>query len=513
LPINIPPELWGIAFSLNSLNKTALLVGGAVRDHVMGLPSKDMDVEVFNCSYDWLQDFLAPLGKVDAVGQSFGVIKLTTPIGTYDFSIPRIDNRVGVKHTDFSCEFDPKITPKVAASRRDFTMNSLMWNPVTGEMLDFYGGVHDIERKKLVATSPAFTEDNLRLWRAVQFACRFDMEIEGPTSYMCSAMVCNHANEPCLGVSKERIWEEWHKLLMKGTNYLQLWPALKDTGLINALYKPLRDLVGIEQDTTYHPEGDASVHSMYVMNAMRDLCGNDPGMDRTVMMAAALCHDLGKANTTKLREVRGQMRWTSYDHQITGVPLAESFLCSIGAPRHVIAKVNPLVRWHMAHMDYHSKPKFVRQLAQNMSPSNITELTMLINADHSGRPPLPKGLPDKARAMWIDASEELCADHPQRKFVRGVDVLRYYPEGPKIGEIVKEAYALQLDGKINSFDGGSEWLANRARKDCAIVKGADLVARGIQGPDIKRTLDAAWALQQTNMKAYTTVDGILNDLI
>src|ERR1017187_4642055 len=172
----VPPELERILRQTPKLRQ-AWLVGGCVRDGLLGCPGKDFDVEVFGIGYETLAQALARWGKVDLVGQSFGVVKLTTGGGHhYDFTIPRRDSKVAAGHKGFAVELDPSITPAQAAARRDFTINSLMFDPRTGEMLDFFGGAADLRGRILRHTSPAFVEDPLRVLRGMQLAARFNLQ-------------------------------------------------------------------------------------------------------------------------------------------------------------------------------------------------------------------------------------------------------------------------------------------------------------------------------------------------
>ena len=151
-----------------------LIAGGAVRDALLGLEPADIDVEVYGITYDRLAEMLSRRGRADLVGKSFGVVKFEG----CDFSVPRRDSKIGAHHRDFLPTFDPSITPREAASRRDFTINAMAYDPVTHEILDFFGGRDDLENRILRATGPAFSEDPLRVLRGMQFACRFNLTLD-----------------------------------------------------------------------------------------------------------------------------------------------------------------------------------------------------------------------------------------------------------------------------------------------------------------------------------------------
>ena len=133
----LPEELSAILQDTPAL-QNAYFVGGCVRDWVLGIPNKDFDIEVFGVAYEQLVEVLARWGRIDLVGRSFGVVKLTTRTGqTFDFTIPRRDSKIAPGHKGFEISFDPAITPQEAAARRDFTINSLMYDPRRQQVLDF----------------------------------------------------------------------------------------------------------------------------------------------------------------------------------------------------------------------------------------------------------------------------------------------------------------------------------------------------------------------------------------
>mgnify|MGYP003345370985 CR=1 FL=1 len=174
MQLHLPATLDRIVRELTASGFRAFVVGGSVRDAMLGLEPKDFDIEVYGVSYDSLAAFLSGRGSVDLVGRSFGVVKLTADGHTWDFSIPRRDSKTGPHHRDFRTTFDPGITPREAASRRDFTINAMAYDPAAGELLDFFGGQDDLRNRVLRATSNAFSEDPLRVLRGMQFACRLD---------------------------------------------------------------------------------------------------------------------------------------------------------------------------------------------------------------------------------------------------------------------------------------------------------------------------------------------------
>ena len=194
LNIEMSPKVLSILSQLNANGSKALAVGGSVRDAIKGENPKDIDIEVYNIDYDSLSALLKQHGRVDLVGKKFGIIKFTEPGtgDTYDFSIPRRDNKIGIGHRGFKTTFDPTITPKDAAARRDFTVNALAYDPLEGVVHDYFGGVQDLNNGVLRATSEAFAEDPLRVLRGMQFAARFDMKLDPETAKMCQRMITDY---------------------------------------------------------------------------------------------------------------------------------------------------------------------------------------------------------------------------------------------------------------------------------------------------------------------------------
>src|SRR5579884_4134012 len=246
--LTVPGSLEPILQALNAAGYRPLLVGGAVRDALLGLQPKDFDIEVYGVSYDKLVSFLSGYGHVDLVGKSFGVGKL---LG-YDFSIPRRESKTGTHHRDFATTFDESITPREAASRRDFTINAIAYDPIRGEILDFFDGQADLQNRILRATSPAFTEDPLRVLRGMQFACRFDLSVDPATAEMCRSIADSYGT-----LARERVADEFMKWAIKSEHPGRIGGYLAVTGWI-VHFPEIAALSGVPQDPVWHPEGDVS---------------------------------------------------------------------------------------------------------------------------------------------------------------------------------------------------------------------------------------------------------------
>lgn len=230
------------------------LVGGAVRDLVQGRDPKDLDLEVFGITPARAEQALATFGPVNAVGRSFGVFKVSVDGMDFDVSLPRRDNKIAEGHKGFEVTVDDGMTIAEAAARRDFTMNAMAVDVLTGELHDPFQGRADIEAGILRHTSEHFAEDPLRVLRAMQFAARFDMVLAPETAMLCRALVAEAASLPM-----ERVWGEWEKMLVKGQNVAAGLRVLQDSGWL-AVFPELHALVGLAQNPEWHPEGSVFNH-------------------------------------------------------------------------------------------------------------------------------------------------------------------------------------------------------------------------------------------------------------
>lgn len=452
LELPISSELRQILTAIQAAGGRALFVGGFVRDFMLGEPSKDIDLEVYGLTVAQLIAALEPFGWVEQVGVSFGVIKLSTAKTVYDFALPRRENKQGQGYRGFIIEADPGMSPKEAASRRDYTINAMAISP-EGELLDFFGGQADLKNKCLRHVSERFAEDPLRVLRGFQLAARFDFTMEPETVQLCASLKQEYVH-----LSKERIWTEWQKWASKSTKPSTGLEVLAQTGWLE-LYPELAALRGVLQDKVWHPEGDVWEHSKYVVDEAQILSQRENLNEatRVTLMFAALCHDLGKATTT----IKKAGRWVSPGHAEAGLALTESFLERIHAPHYLIQAVKPLVAEHMSHINSLS-PRAVRRLALRLEPSIIQMLAFVIEADASGRPPLPKGLPVGAKRMLELANDLALSQESPKPILLGRHLLELARDGQlppeflhggrHFSELLSKVFQTQLDGDVNSLD-------------------------------------------------------------
>lgn len=427
----------------------ALVVGGYARDAVLrhlgrdAVP-KDIDVEVYGLDYPRLRELLDRFGSVNMVGAQFGILK----VEGLDVSLPRRDSKVGPGHRGIEITGDPSMSIQEAARRRDFTINALAMDPLTGEVFDFYGGIPDLRRGVVRATDPElFRDDPLRALRAAQFGSRFGFAIEPETMDICRTM-------PVAEVTVERIGDEWRKMLLKSVRPSVGLELMRQMLIMGKLHPPLQAIVGVEQDPVWHPEGDVWTHTLMVVDAAAAIAA-ERGLDdegRLVVILAAVTHDLGKA-TTSFRRDDGRI--VSPGHAVAGEGPARAFMDSIDTPRRVTERVIPLVREHLfPTIQKDASESAVRRLSVRLHPASIRELVWIAEADHRGRGidydgfPQGQALLDKAEALEVKLAKprELLRGHGDVLIAHGM------VPGPAFGAVLRQVYDLQLSGEICEID-------------------------------------------------------------
>jgi tRNA nucleotidyltransferase (CCA-adding enzyme) len=450
----VPPELEKILRDTPQLQR-AYLVGGCVRDALAGLPpGKDFDVEVFGVDYEQLMAALARWGRADLVGRSFGVVKLTTDSGlSFDFTLPRQDSKVAPGHKGFEVAFDPDISLRAAAARRDFTINSLMYDPRANEVLDFFGGQADWQARILRHTSDAFHEDPLRVLRGMQFAGRFELRAAPETVEMARAMKESYGE-----LALERVREEWFKWAQRSRLPSAGLRFLLETEWIDH-YPEVKALIGTEQEPEWHPEGDVFTHTCHCCDALARLPQwiEADAESRIVYMLAVLAHDFGKPATTHRAMKDARERIVSPGHESAGVEPARIFLERIGAPLAIVQRVIPLVQNHLFHLETISD-RAVRRLAKRLAPESIEGLCLVMTADSMGRPPRPAEVPENVKTLLARAHELEVRQKPPAPILLGRHLLPLgVPPGPRLGEILDKAYEAQLEGVFADLAGALHW--------------------------------------------------------
>lgn len=311
----------------------AYYVGGFVRDALAHRENKDVDIEVHGITPEALEEILDSLGERISIGESFGVYGLKGC--SLDIAMPRKEEVRGRGHRDFAIFVDPFIGTEAAARRRDFTINAMMQDILTGEIVDHFGGADDLRAGVLRhVNTQSFGEDPLRVLRAAQFAARFGFRVAEETVTLCSRMELQH-------LPRERVEGELKKALLKAEKPSIFFEVLRRMDQLDHWFPELKDLIGIRQNPVYHSEGDVWTHTMMVLDEAAKL------RDRTSapywFMLSAVVHDLGKAVCTE--DHAGVLH--AYQHEIKGLPLAESFLRRITGETKLIEYVLNMVEYHM----------------------------------------------------------------------------------------------------------------------------------------------------------------------
>src|SRR5690349_9288635 len=417
----------------------------------MGAQPKDWDLEVYNLDAARVREILDQFGPVNVVGEAFTVYKLGNHL---DVSIPRRERKSGRGHKGFVIEGDPFMSVAEATLRRDFTINAILQDPLTGEIIDPFDGRRDIEQRVLRAVSKdTFAEDSLRVLRAAQFAARFEFQIDPDTIELCRTIDLSD-------LPAERIWGEMEKLLLRASRPSIGLEWLRRLGVIEKLFPEIQALIGVPQDPEWHPEGDVFVHTQLAVDRGRELIEDLPYPRQVTVMLAALAHDFGKPATTEFLEGR----WRSRGHEEAGVPPTESFLSRLNVHTiegyHVRAQVIALVREHLKPGEFYKKRDEVgegafRRLARRCEPDLLYRVA---KADSLGRNapwvPQENWYGSEAQEWFIQRARELDIEQrPPEPLLLGRHLLLLgIAPGPAVGEITRAVYEMQLDGRVRTID-------------------------------------------------------------
>ena len=446
-PVDPPALAADIARAMQDTGGRALVVGGWVRDRLLGLASKDVDVEVYGVPAPRVRQVLEGFGRVDAVGESFQVYKC----GGIDVSLPRRESKSGRGHRGFDVVGDPALSTEDAARRRDFTVNAIAWDPLTDEYIDPFRGRDDLAARVLRVVDPAtFGDDSLRVLRALQFVARFDLTMDAETHAICRAV-------PLDDLPAERVWGEMEKLLLATRPSRGLALAM-ELGVVEKLFPELLALSGCPQEPAWHPEGDVWVHTLQVVDQARRRIDDLPRAAQLTVMLGALCHDFGKPATTKFSD--GRIR--SLDHEEQGVWPATVFLDRLQVHTldgyDVRKQVLGMVAQHLKPGSWHKAKDNVgdgafRRLAHKV---DLELLARVAKADCEGRAP---GTFDCSAMDWfLERARALGVEHkPPPPILLGRHVLALgVPPGPRVGEILQAVYERQMDGAVATLDAAIE---------------------------------------------------------
>lgn len=401
----------------------AYYAGGCVRDYLCGINMadlKDLDIEVFGLEAEEVLSLLNQFAEAQWVGKSFPVIKLK-----------------GYPRWDFTVPDHPDMPLEEACRRRDFTMNAILSDILSGEVFDFFNGRKDLQNRILRQTGPeVFGQDPLRAYRACQLAARMDLTIE-PLTFKAMA-------ELDIGqLAPERVFEELRKMLLLSEHPSIGLRYMEKSGLLQKVHPDLYALIGCEQSPTHHPEGDVWEHTLLVVDeaAKRKNLSSDP----EVYMFAALLHDIAKPQVTR----REKEKVTAYGHDTEGARLARQFLERWRAPRRLTDAVVVLVREHMRPVLLYKQRERItdKAIRKLVSRVNLSELLLLSEADYYGRTLERDYTP--IREWMIDYAEKLGLemDGGFKALIQGRDLLAMgIPPGKAYADILARAYEWQLEG-------------------------------------------------------------------
>lgn len=425
-----------IAPAIEERGGKAYLVGGYVRDHVLGVESKDIDVEVHGLELDEVEEVLVGFGPVDHVGRSFGVLKLRGVEA--DFSLPRRDTKIAPGHRGFDVTFDPHMGFAEAARRRDFTINSMGMDAVTGEVVDPHGGADDLRTRVLRETDARyFAEDPLRGLRAAQLAARFELQPTDSVLELCRGLDLSE-------LPGERLKLEFDKLLLRARRPSIGLAFLRETSLIR-FFPELQAMIGTPQDSEWHPEGEVWTHVLNVVDQAAAL-EIDDAERRPVVMYGALCHDLGKPATTT--EEDGRIK--SPGHEEVGLDPARSFMRRLAASQALTDATLAMVAEHSRPLQFMkggATDKAYRRLARKLEARGTTMevLELVARADFRGRAtpdaagPFAAGDEFLRRAAALEVETSAPADVVLGRHL----IARGMKPGPEFGEILERCRDIQ----------------------------------------------------------------------
>ena len=434
-----------VAALVRAAGGRALLVGGCVRDAILGGTPHDFDVEVYGLPPDRLRAALETRFSLDLVGASFGVLKLKGH--DIDVALPRRETKLGLGHRAFETDPDPNLSLEEASARRDFTVNAIYRDPLTGEVLDPWNGRADLARRILRHVSPHFAEDPLRVLRGMQFVARFGLSPAPETVALCRAMTPE-------GLAPERLMGEWTKLLVQGVAISRGLEFLRAVGWTRH-YPELERLIGCEQDPEWHPEGDVWNHTCECLDrfaAARD-AGGWPADEALLVGLAVLCHDFGKPACTRYDPVKRRIR--SLGHDEAGVAPTLSFLRRLTNEERLLRDVPPLVQLHMrpfAMWRDKSSDGAIRRLATKVC--RVEDLVRVARADTT--------LPEACDWLAAQAKRLEVAAAAPKPLVRGRDLIALgLKPGPAFKGILSDAYEAQLEGAFATPEDGLAFVRSR----------------------------------------------------
>lgn len=453
---------------IGSAPPRALLVGGFVRDLLHGGSSVDADVEIYGVPAERLFALVQKLfPHVHDVGRQFGILHVPLSHGcSLDIALPRRESKLHEGHRGFAVESDPFLPLTEAVRRRDFTMNALFWDPLTHELIDLVNGEHDLREQRLRVVDPLhFPEDPLRVYRAIQFAARFESEIESQSEKLLREMVFAGELET---LSPERVTGELKKLLLQSTKPSIGLSWMKRLGIIEHAYPELQAMIDTPQEPEWHPEGDVWTHTLLCLDTAARLIrehGSFTEEERLQILVGVLCHDVGKPPTTQRMEKNGQVRIRSLGHQEAGEEPTLS-LCRkwtfnasiIHAARMItLNHLRPgelFIKEQKGELSEEAYANAIRKMLKRIFPLSWQVLLMAAEADYRGRAlpevqsgPYPHG--DRFRELIAKYALDESAKTP---LLLGRELMELFDlkPGKHLGELLRAVENARDEGAVKT---------------------------------------------------------------
>ena len=409
--MNLHPLIFDICRAVDNAGGQAWIVGGAVRDAVMDIESKDLDIEVHRIESDDLREMLQRFGHVNAIGKSFGVYKLTNGELDVDISIPRHDNQVGPAHNDVEIVGNPFMGIESAARRRDLTINAIAYDPLRDQFADPFGGIKDIQKGRLVAVDEqTFPEDPLRVLRVVQFAARFGFTIQPELVNLCR-------KTSLYALPAERIWGEFEKLLLMAPIPSVGWKVAHELDVLDRILPELATLptTAIEQALNRAAERRAGLNSQ----------GR-----QVALMVSAMMH-----SATQAQVVASLDRLEV--HKLYGFPVR----------KRIIEATT-----HWKTLSEHAEDRVLRRLAEQTEVLLVAETAYAVTGNKTA-------LANLDRAFRLGVGVE-----PLPVLLKGRDLARLgVSPGPNMGAVLNEVREAQIEGVVSDRDGAIVWLEDHLK--------------------------------------------------
>ena len=405
--VKLPDFLTPVIDAFHRQGAVCVVVGGFVRDSILGIDSKDIDIEIFNIdSYETMSEILKPFGSANLVGKSFGVLKMSLNSYEIDFSLPRLEKKVSRGHRGFEITLDPSLAFQEAAKRRDFTINAIGYNIQTKTILDPYNGVKDLKNKTLsYVNEQTFIEDPLRIFRALQFCARFRLQCSDELIKSCCYISDNHLVKE---LPKERIYEEFTKLLTLAKEPSIGLKLLKTFHLMQ--YFP--ELLDLNNDFIY-------------LDKMTKLLTDDPKLN-LILMLSVLVFDI----KTKER--------------------VRSFLERFVDEKLIVTEVLNF---------YAHKDSLAKLSAKKPTDYEITLLSTQVSIQYLLLINEARGV--KYEKIKSRASNLHVLRSKPKSLLRGKDLIKAgLQPSPLFSSILNRAYDAQLQGSFTTYEDARKWLQN-----------------------------------------------------